>query len=232
MTPLVSCIVTTHNRSHFLPQLVRCIRAQTYPRKELIIVEAGEGNGKNAGEGIRGVRHLRLDADASIADCLNHAVEQSHGEILQKVDDDDYYAPGFVTRAVTELLASSRPSHTIVAWDCFQVLMHGEQQLRFSGHGWAAGGTFCFTRELWSRTPYRGRRAEDYALVQDSGAQVVQVCAPELYMYVRHRTNGWQSMGGEGASVDAHFRSLRPSGLRVEDVTGRRDAAFYRSLTA
>lgn len=232
MTPLVSCVVTTHNRSHFLPQLVRCIRRQTYPRKELIIVEAGSPNVPKVDAGMRGIRHLRVDADTSIGDCLNLAVEQSRGEIVQKIDDDDYYAPGFLTRAVTALLTSDRPAHTIVAWDCFQVLLQGEQQLRFSGHGWAAGGTLCFSRELWKRTPFRGRRAEDYALIQDSGAHVAQVCAPELYMYVRHRTNGWQSMGGEAADVDAYFRSLPESGMRVADVVGRHDAKFYERLTA
>jgi hypothetical protein len=118
---------------------------------------------------------------------------------------------------------------TLVAWDCFLVLLAGEMQLRHSGHGWEAGGTFCFHRKLWERKPFRDiAKNEDYWFVNDHRPCIRRVCAADYYMLVRHGRNTWQLMSGE--RVDSQFRSLPLYWKQLEAVVPPEDLTFYRSL--
>jgi glycosyltransferase involved in cell wall biosynthesis len=219
--PLVSCITTTIDRPQFIPQMLRCFRRQTWPEKELVIVDGGQTPVEHLVADVPGVRYLRASSETSVGSCLNIAAEHARGRVLQRMDDDDYYHPSFVERAVTAFLRRRRLD-VIAAWDCFYVQMRGERRLRFSRHGWAAGGTLCFARKLWERTPFRDGRAEDYFLFQDSGASCERICgSPELYIYVRHGGNFW---------VGDPFRNHPRTRLRIVDLVDPEDVPFYAEL--
>jgi glycosyltransferase involved in cell wall biosynthesis len=221
--PLVSCIATTIDRPHFVTQMLRCFRRQTYPEKELILVDGGHNPIDALCANVPGVRYVRAVPETSVGASLNIAAEHSSGRVLQKFDDDDYYHPSFIERAVTALLRRRRLD-VIVAWDCFYVLSRGHSRLRFSGHGWGAGGTLCFARKLWERTKFRDGRAEDYFFFHDSGATLERVCgSPELYIYVRHGKNYW-------AAHDT-FHQYPRTHLRAVDVVDPEDVPFYLELT-
>ncbi len=40
--PLVSCVMATGNRTRFIPQALRCFLRQTYPNRELLVIDDGE----------------------------------------------------------------------------------------------------------------------------------------------------------------------------------------------
>jgi len=225
--PLVSCVVSTADRPSFIAQLVRCFLRQTWEAKELIIVDSGRQPVEDFGAGVSGVRQVRASAETSLAERLNLGIESSRGTIVQKLDDDDYYHPRFLERAIATLL-SDAPAKTIVSWDCFYVVLKGDRALRFSGHGWSAGGTLCFTRELWEQTRFRGNGPSDYFFIHDSGAALRRVCAPEMYLHVRHGGNMWQVLHDRG--VDEYFRALPPAGMAAADLVEADDAAFYEWL--
>jgi glycosyltransferase involved in cell wall biosynthesis len=227
--PLVSCVVATADRPQFLTQLIRSFLRQTWTAKELIVVDSGKESVEHLCAGATDVHHVRTSADTSLAERLNSGLETSRGTLLQKLDDDDYYHPRFLQRAASTLLQRGT-ANGIVAWDCFHVVLKGEEHLRFSGHGWAAGGTLCFARELWEWTRFRGDAPSDYFFINDSGATLHRICAPEMYLHVRHGGNMWQHLGGNG--VDAHFRSLPPAQLRAVDVVEPADREFYAALTS
>jgi glycosyltransferase involved in cell wall biosynthesis len=226
--PLVSCVVATGDRPHFMAQLIRYFLRQTWPAKELIVVDSGRESVEHLCAGMPDVHHLRASAGTTLAERLNLGLESSRGTILQKLDDDDYYHREFLDRAVSTLIRSG--TNSIVAWDCFHVVLKGEARLRFSGHGWAAGGTLCFPRELWERIRFRGGAPSDYFFINDSGAVLHRVCAPEMYLHVRHGGNMWQDLGSNG--VDAHFRALPASPFRASDLVEPADAEFYAALAS
>jgi len=225
---LVSCIMSTRDRREFIPEALRCFSRQTYQESELIVVDDGMKSVGDLCHGVPRVRHIQLYKPANTGTKLNIGIERARGDILQKIDDDDYYHPDFLKLAVARL--PSRPSvRTLVAWDCFLVLLAGETQLRHSGHGWEAGGTFCFHRKLWELKPFRDvAKNEDYWFVNDHRPCIRRVCAADYYMLVRHGRNTWRLMSGK--CVDSYFRSLPLYWKELEVVVPPEDLTFYRSL--
>ncbi|HXH40509.1 MAG TPA: glycosyltransferase family A protein [Thermoanaerobaculia bacterium] len=218
--------MSTRDRPQFVRQALRCFAHQTCGAAELVVVDAGEREPvEDLCAGFSSVRYLRAEPGATYGACLNIAAEHARGEILQLLDDDDYYKPTFLDRAV-EALDRTADENTIAAWDCFYVLLPHEPNVRFSGHGWSAGATLSFRRRLWERTRFRDSGgSQDWHFIADSGASIERVCAPELYILVRHGENSWRNLGD--TDVDTYFHSLPRSSLLVADVVESADADFY-----
>jgi glycosyltransferase involved in cell wall biosynthesis len=226
----VSCILATGNRPAFTRQAVRCFLRQTRDDSELIVVDDGVQPVADTCQGLCRVTYLRLDEPTPLGTKLNIGVRRSSGAIIQKLDDDDYYHPEFLQRAA-DRLERLPPEGSLVAWDCFLVLLAGEQRVRFSGHGWTAGGTLCFHRRLWERQPFRDApRHVDTYFIEDARPRVVKVCAPEMYILVRHGSNTWTHLSG-GVPVDAHFRRLPAYRKSLWELVEPIDRLFYGALT-
>jgi glycosyltransferase involved in cell wall biosynthesis len=230
MEPLVSCVLVTRDRPAFFRQALRCYSAQTYARREIIVVDDGEDPVGALCMRVRNLTYIRLSEPTPTGSKLNLGIEAARGDILQKLDDDDYYAPAFLSTAVTHL-RRTRQRRALVAWCCFLVLITGEPHLYFSGHGWHPGGTLCFRRSLWKRHRFRDMYASsDSWFIRDNGPTIVRVCAADQYVVVRHGRNTWRRIKGVD-SVEAYFRQRRVrKGLRR--VVGRANVAFYESLMA
>ncbi|HYM09838.1 MAG TPA: glycosyltransferase family 2 protein [Bryobacterales bacterium] len=229
MSKLVSCILATRNRPEFFRYALRCFLSQTYQPAELIVVDDGEQPVADQCAGVERVRYLRLPQPAPLGAKLNLGIEQAQGGILQKLDDDDYYHPGFLQLAV-EHLPRDRPDRSLAAWDSFLVLLPGEKQVRHSGCGWAAGGTLCFDRRLWQRRRFRNLPCSvDHWFLLDHRPDVVLVDAPEYYLLVRHGANTWSKMD-DGGRVDDYFRGLPVYPKPLHALVGPLHCAFYESL--
>jgi len=230
MKPLISCVLVTRDRPVFFRQALRCFAAQDYPNKELIVIDDGEAAVDAECDGVRGLTYVRLKGPVPIGTKLNIGVEIARGDILQKLDDDDYYAPRFLSAAAARL-ARARRSDALVVWCCFAVLIAGDPRLYFSGHGWKTGGTLCFRRALWQRTPFRDmNNSSDSWFIRDNDPVIARVCDSSLYMVVRHGRNTWNQIAGE-PSVESYFRKQR-FGTPIPRLVGRTNAPFYRSLAA
>jgi glycosyltransferase involved in cell wall biosynthesis len=228
MKPPVSCVLVTRDRPAFVRQALYCFSSQDYPHKELIVVDDGERAIEGLCAGLPNVRYIRLKSSTPTGTKLNLGIEAARGDILQKLDDDDFYAPGFLTASVGRLRRARRLD-TLVAWCCFLVLIARERQLFFSGHGWNTGGTLCFRRTLWRRRPFRALYgSSDSWFIRDARPHVARVCAAKQYLVVRHGSNTWRRIDGYG-DAENYFR-LRPSAHILSDIVGPLHAPFYRSL--
>src|SRR5260221_9463731 len=231
MTELVSCILATGNRVRFFQQALRRFFQQRYLNSELIVVDDGEEPVEAHCRGLDRIRYIRLDQPASTGVKLNIGAEAARGPLLQKLDDDDYYGPDFLNLTVGKLAGEDRAS-CVVAWDCFLVLLAGEKHLRYSGHGWRAGGTLCLARELWATTPFRDvRGTEDRFFFEDARPRLIRVCAPEQYILVRHGSNTWTRMQG-GLDADDFLRTLPKWPRGFADIMDGPDQAFYKGLSS
>ena len=229
MDELVSCVMATRNRRRFFRQAVRCFLRQTYRHSELIVVDDGEQPVAELCPPSPRVRYVRLPRLTPTGTKLNIGIKQARGTVIQKLDDDDYYHPDFLQLAVSRLPDKNR-AHCLVGWDCFLVLLAGEARVRFSCHCWVAGGTFCFSRELWERANFRDvPRDEDDWFLRDLQPLVVPVCAPEHYILIRHGHNTWKRMESR-QRVDDFFGGLPQYEKPLEDLMDPRAQAFYRSL--
>jgi glycosyltransferase involved in cell wall biosynthesis len=227
--PMVSCVMATRNRPEFARQAIRCFLRQTLYPSELIVVDDGESPVEDLCAGLLSVRYLRLPARTNLGSKLNIGIEQARGEVIQKWDDDDWYSARFLECAAAHLDSAG----VIVAWDCFLTLLAGERTLRHSGHGWAAGATLCFHRDLWRGTPFRDvPSAVDRWFLTDSGAKIRRVCEPELFLAVRHGANTWNVMEGGAGDVNGYFTKLPPYPKPLGDILEPIDRAFYEPLIA
>jgi glycosyltransferase involved in cell wall biosynthesis len=108
--PSVSILTPTFNRRLFIPQLLRYFGYQTYPAEklELVIYDDGTDPISDLVEGRDRVRYHRADKKMTLGQKRNFLNDNSTGEILVCMDDDDYYPPDRVEHAVTELMKSEK----------------------------------------------------------------------------------------------------------------------------
>lgn len=95
--PFVSVLTPTYNRRKFLPAMIECYKAQTYPAKnmEWIILDDGTDCVKDVfdtlGKDIPNLRYIRLEEKKLIGAKRNILNAEAKGDIIVAMDDDDYY---------------------------------------------------------------------------------------------------------------------------------------------
>jgi glycosyltransferase involved in cell wall biosynthesis len=227
---LISCVMATKDRPRFVRQALRCFHHQKHSHCELIVVDDGRRPVGKLCQGANGVTYIRLSRPTPTGTKLNVGIEAARGMLIQKLDDDDYYNCEFLEISSTRLSAGC-PDRALVAWDCFLVFIAGEGTLRESGHGWTAGGTFCFHREMWRRTPFRDVAVdEDAWFLIDHQPEIIPVCAPDQYvLLVRHGRNTWNRME-HGEDATAFLRRWATTERSLDTVFDAESERFYRSL--
>jgi glycosyltransferase involved in cell wall biosynthesis len=115
MKPFVSVLTPTFNRRRFLPSLIECYKAQTYPkdRMEWIILDDGEDCVRDIFEGplvagIVNLRYIRKEPKLLIGLKRNILNVEAKGDILVAMDDDDYYCPERVAHVVKKFAANPK----------------------------------------------------------------------------------------------------------------------------
>jgi len=215
---MISCLMATGGRPKFLEQAIRYFLRQSEKDSELIIVEDDPPHTWERSRTLHAgrVRHVRV-RPMTLGAKLNYAAEQARGEVFQKLDDDDWYDPGFLARGLRELNGSQK---TVVAWTSHLTLFLDDMRLRTCDQ--LAGGTLCFHRSLWERAPFRDApRAIDRGFLEDAKVLVSEV-ADSLYLYcmIRHGRNTW-------ASVDPWYRNKPVFLGSLEALMPPEDRAFY-----
>ncbi len=119
MTPLVSAVIPTYNRSGFVRIAVGTAVAQTYPAAglEIIVVDDGGSDDTEAvlarEHGSR-VRYLKK-ANGGVSEARNFGMKAARGAYIALLDDDDEWLPTKIERQV-ELL-ERRPEIGMVLTD-------------------------------------------------------------------------------------------------------------------
>jgi glycosyltransferase involved in cell wall biosynthesis len=124
--PLVSILTPSFNQAAWLPDNLRSVACQTYPRVEHIVMDGGSTDGsvevlRQAGETVR----WRSEPDSGQSHAVNKAFAESHGEIIGWINSDDAY---FDCRVVEDVVAyfTSHPDVDVVYGHAAQVDDRGE----------------------------------------------------------------------------------------------------------
>ncbi|MES2142417.1 MAG: glycosyltransferase family 2 protein [Pseudomonadota bacterium] len=99
MNPLFSIILTTYNRSHFLPRAIRSVLQQAFTNFELIIIDdCSIDNTKQIITEFTDNRitYIQQTYNQGVSNARNLGIEQAHGEYICFLDDDDEYHPNFL----------------------------------------------------------------------------------------------------------------------------------------
>jgi glycosyltransferase involved in cell wall biosynthesis len=102
--PLVGVVVAVKNGERFLSEAIASIVAQTYPHREIVVVDGGSSD--RSAEIARSFPEVRCIAQRGdgLAGAWNQGVEAARGELIAFLDSDDRWIPDKLERQV-ELLA-------------------------------------------------------------------------------------------------------------------------------
>ncbi|MFL9995685.1 glycosyltransferase family A protein [Paraburkholderia sediminicola] len=105
MPPLVSVITPTANRESLLPAISRCVRNQQIDWEWLILDDSDEPSiymQALAASDAR-VRYYHSGTRMSIGAKRNYLIGEARGSVIAHFDDDDYYAPHYLSGMVSML---------------------------------------------------------------------------------------------------------------------------------
>ena len=103
---LVSIIIPCYNAEGYVAQAIDSALAQTYPHKEVIVIDDGSTDGSLAVIQSFGQR-IRWETGPNRGACAarNRGIELTHGELIQFLDADDLLHPEKLQRQVPLILA-------------------------------------------------------------------------------------------------------------------------------
>jgi glycosyltransferase involved in cell wall biosynthesis len=152
----VSCIMPTANRRKFVPLAIRQFQSQSYPNRELIILDDGDESVEDLIPCDPNIRYRRISGRNTVGMKRNLACEDAEGEIIVHWDDDDMMSP-------------ERISYQTAALCREEVDLCGVARILFFGPTpdeawqyaypedeppWVYGGSFCYWKQLWHRNPF------------------------------------------------------------------------------
>jgi len=121
VSPLVSIVIPCYNAGPWLAQTLESALTQSWPHKEIILVDDGSTDDSLAiarrfeSRGIRALSQPNCGAAAA----RNAGLRQTRGDYVQFLDADDVLAPDKIERQLSRLTISSGPAVATCAWARF-----------------------------------------------------------------------------------------------------------------
>lgn len=123
-------IITCTNRQGYLGNLLSNYIRQSLPKKELIIIVNSNQIPIEPYQRIakkhKNIRVFRVPGQISLGACLNYAVRKTKYSYIAKFDDDDYYAPYYLTES---LRAFQRTKADIIGKRAHYMYLRGSKTL-------------------------------------------------------------------------------------------------------
>jgi len=192
--PLISCYMATRDREKLVPRAIRCFQSQTYPNLELVIVDHGTDSTDQIVKNIADdrIRYERIHApDHVTGDIKNMAIERAKGEYVAVWDDDDWSHASRIMLQY-ETLRNKRAdicflAREIIAWP-------ERKKYAYSHFRRWENSLVAKKARLLPYAPQR--RGGDFIQANEmmkAGRTIAYLRAPDLYIYVAHDANVWNS---------------------------------------
>lgn len=184
-SPLVSCIMPTFNRHHFIPHAIEQFLAQDYVNRELIILDDSDTDPEHLVRDHPSIRFHRSDVRKTLGEKRNAACNLARGEFIAHWDDDDWMAPSWLSSQIA-LLTSENADISGIAQPLFydpssrstwRYIYRGSQP-------WVAGGTLCYRRNFWARNRFASINVGEDNLFLWSPQEKRLVTNPQDHLYV------------------------------------------------
>jgi glycosyltransferase involved in cell wall biosynthesis len=221
---LVSCVMLTAGRPLQARIAIDCFRRQSWPRRQLVIVDTStetslENWVRSLGDPAINFKRLPRGG-TTLGGLRNLATDRARGDFVCVWDDDDLHHPIRIEAQMTALASTGAAAcllgRLFIWWP-------GRRELAASlSRAWE--GTLLCRRDAMPRYDAEGR-SEDTPAVKRLIARerVIQVDAPELYLYVRHDANTCPEPHFEGNLMKA---VRRLAGQQYDDALARMATAY------
>jgi len=120
MNDLVSVIIPTYNRSHFLVEAIESVLSQTYPNVELIVVNDGSTDDTETklAPYMDKIEYIKK-VNGGISSAVNTGLQASKGKYITRLDDDDLFLPEKIAKQVE--VFENNPDIGLVTSGCFVI---------------------------------------------------------------------------------------------------------------
>lgn len=187
---LVSCLTVTKQRLDLLARAVTCFQRQSYPDRELIVVNDEDDGTREYLASLRDekILHVRpAQVDLRLGELRNVSLDHARGEYVAQWDDDDWHHPDRLAAQLTMLEQAEADVCVLERWTL----------------AWPDRNLFLRSkRRPWEGTMVARRKklpayaalthGEDSVLVEECRQRGQKVCLldrPDLYVYVVHGGN-------------------------------------------
>jgi glycosyltransferase involved in cell wall biosynthesis len=239
--PLISCVMPTFNRRSFIPLALQSFRAQTYPHKELVVVDDGTDSVADLVEGLPDVKYRGLRRRLTIGAKRNLGCHEAKGEFIAHWDDDDWYAPNRLELQVAPLLAGTADltgftNRFVLEMPRGQFWTTADSLHRRMFVGDVHGGTLLYRKNFVKeniRYP-ETNLAEDAVLIQQAMRRSKRLMRLEndgTFVYLRHGKNAWKFETGQFLDPAGWNPTSAPSGFSLQTLDLYRAAVESAKLT-
>lgn len=150
--PLVSCIMPTYNRPEFISHAITQFLQQDYDNKELIIIDDSTVSIEELIPDTDLIHYSYYTIKLDLGTKRNLACKKANGEIIIHLDDDDFYAPDWIQKQVSFLIANDLEITGLsnpVFYDK-NLLNMWQYEYPKNSKSWVYGATLCYTKQLWT----------------------------------------------------------------------------------
>ena len=194
--PTVSICTPTFNRREFIPQLIKCVKNQTYPKQliEWIVVDDGEDSVEELFKEVDflTMKYFRIEEKMKLGKKRNFMNEKATGDILVYMDDDDYYPPERVNHAVNKLRA--KPKMLVAGSSEVHIYFKDIKTIyRFGPYmpTHATAATLAFKKELLQFTQHddEAEKAEEAQFLKEFSIPMIQLDSTKTILVLAHSYN-------------------------------------------
>ncbi len=190
--PMVSCIMPTANRPHFVKYAIDYFLNQNYRNLELVIIDDGEiGIDKDLLNRNR-IKYFKIEPSHTIGLLRNKACQYAKGEIIVHWDDDDWYASDWVTKQAAALQDSGADICGLNRVNFYATALRKRETYidEENGAPWVYGATMAYHKSFWEKHPFGCfQTGEDNDFVLNSGAKVFAHDYSDGYLGILHHDN-------------------------------------------
>jgi glycosyltransferase involved in cell wall biosynthesis len=194
--PLVSICTPTFNRRPFIPYIIKCVEQQLYPKDKIewIIIDDGTDKIEDLVTNIPYVKYFKCDTKLTLGKKRNMSHEQSSGDIIVYMDDDDYYPPERISHAVQQL--QQNPNVLCAgSSEMYIYFKHIHKMYKFGPYApnHATAATFAFKKELLLQTSYDETScvAEEKHFLKNYTIPMVQLDSVKTILVFSHIHNSF-----------------------------------------
>ncbi len=151
MVSIITCTI----RQKTIRNVFKNYKNQNYKEKELLIILNKDNMSirkwKKRAERHKNVSVYQLPERYTLGRCLNFAIGKVKYDIIAKFDDDDYYAPHYLTQAIESM---KQHNADVVGKSEFFTYMERLKMLVVRKSGRIAGATLVFKKKVWEKVKF------------------------------------------------------------------------------
>jgi glycosyltransferase involved in cell wall biosynthesis len=198
--PLVSCVMPTRARREFLAMAFALFRRQSYPHRELIVIDDARESARDLIPQDEQIRYVHLDREMTLGDKRNLGCELAHGTFVMHWDDDDWYGVERIAAQVAPLVRDTADVTALTMPLVLELSALRFWRCRGSHHARIhfrdlCPGTLAFRRALWLHGARYApvRCAEDVAFIKSlpASTRILRLTEEQHFVCVRHGSNTW-----------------------------------------